>query len=299
MMSLRRSARSALEWLGFAQEDAQKTATDPYHATKDGYGPFTALATFALAQGAALTAVAKGEGRDTLVLIIYAVAVFVTFIWVLTLLRTRRWEKREGVDAPAWVRAYDRPSTVYGRWALVWTVLLGGVLSVLGWLELLPNQTVRVHYNKGEIGCEPFTYLDLVSRAGSDRIFLEKWIEWIYKSTPAAQKQHFMWVEQKSPFPESYKPFEVTLTCNKPYVLGERVAFLVKVSPGDYRPSYRQLRIADAWNVSAQRSVIDIPDATVGEYVVVLVFVRDSSGKEFPKKEKVNFRLLPHYGANP
>lgn len=89
------------------------------YGDKDGYGPFTALASFALAQGAALTAVAKGEDRTGLVLFIYAVAVTLTVLWIRSMLAAVKEQPAvEGqVVADTPLRAYDRPSITYGRWA--------------------------------------------------------------------------------------------------------------------------------------------------------------------------------------
>ena len=137
---------------------------------KDGYGPFTALATFALAQGAALTVVARGEERVWLVLAIYAVAVAFTVRWIQAQLAAVKSQPpaagsaaplaaivppAKGPPAPAgaWTtrRAYDRPTITYGRWTQGWTLVLAVVLIYLGTQGLLPNQTRRTAFLKDDI----------------------------------------------------------------------------------------------------------------------------------------------------
>jgi uncharacterized protein (TIGR03000 family) len=169
--------------------------------------------------------------------------------------------------------------------------VLGGVLFALGWAELLPNQTTRVAYNKGAIQCEPYTFQERLARAGGREAFLDEWIGWIGRGTRAIVGERFIWLEQKTPFPESYKPFALDLTCNPSYVFGRPVAFLVKQPPGGYSPTYRQVQLRDPGVAEASKATLDIENAGRDEYLVILLtdFATDApirptdlTGREFP-----------------
>lgn len=271
------------------------TCSIPFHKQKDGYSPFNALATFALAQGAALTAVAKGEGHDRLVLCIYAAIVLGTIAWIIRMLRATKWEAEEGTAAQKKMRAYDQPSIAYGRIVLAWTVFIGVLMSILGWMNLLPNQTTRIEYNKGAIACEPFTGTERTSRAGGHVARMDKWIDWIERGTNSSKGEQFIWLEQKTPFPESYKPFALDLICNSSFVFYDPVAFLIKQPEGDYKPTYRQLEFRKVVAPVGHLATVDVPDANKGEYIVILLFARDPNNKKHPRKDQYLFQLIPHF----
>jgi len=269
----------------------------PFSRTNDAYAPFTALGTFALAQGAALTAVAKGEGRDTLVLVIYGITVALTGAWIVSTLRSVRSES--SADSPNQVaRAYDRPSISYGRWTLSWTILLACILLVLGWLQLLPNQTTRIAYDRGDIACDAENAQQRLKLAAGTQAAMDKWVEWIGNTPRVADGEQFFWIEQKSPFPDSYKPFAIDLVCNKDYVFGERVAFLVKTIPGEYRPSYRQVPFRGPGFREACNATLDVLDATRGESLVILLFARAPGSAKQPTGPQFGFKLVPHFSQN-
>jgi hypothetical protein len=266
----------------------------PFDQKNDAYGPFNALGSFALAQGAALTVVAKGEGRDALVLSIYAITVTLTGAWIVATLRATRDASTPGQSSQI-ARAYDAPSIRYGRWTLSWTVFLAIILLELGWMELLPNQTPRIAYNNGTMTCEATSMLDRMKRFGGAQAKMDKWIEWIGKSPRQLDGEQFLWVEQKSPFPDSYKPFAIDLVCNQGYVFGERVAFLVKTLPGEYQPTYRQIPFRGAGFPEVNSATLDVKDADRGESIVVLLFARDPASEKQPTGQQFGFQLVPNF----
>ncbi len=277
-------------------EDSGDGARLRFSPDNNGLSAFNALATFALAQGAALTAVARGEGRDALVLSIYAITVAITLWWIISMLRATRRDVSLGQQQNELIRAYDRPSIRYGRWTLTWTFVLVAILFVLGWLELLPNQTHRVAYDKGGIVCDTKTAQQRMQMAGADRATLDKWIEWIGRSSRVYSEEQCFWVKQKSPFEKSYKRFALDLHCDKRYVFGERVAFLVSNTPDDGRPTYRQLRFRGQGFSATNVATLDVEDANKGESIVILLFARDpASEKKQPTGAQFNFRLVPHF----
>ena len=71
------------------------TDIKPSVESVSGFAPFTALATFALSQSVALTAVAKGRDRDAVVLSIYAVTITITVLWIWWMLRSSK-ERADG-----------------------------------------------------------------------------------------------------------------------------------------------------------------------------------------------------------
>jgi len=270
----------------------------PFNKSKDGYSVFNALATFALAQGAALTAVASSEGREPLVLSIYAGIVLVTIAWISSMLRMLGDDVDEaGNTVP--VRAYDRPSIRYGRWTLTWSFFLGAIMLILGSMELLPNQTRRVKYDEGPIECEALTYLQRMDRSGQTRQMMDKWIEWLGKSSRVYKEEQFFWVQQKSPLADSYKPFALDLKCDQNYLFGERAAFILSESPDEYRPQYRQLRFRGQNLKATNSAILDVKDAKEGDSIVVLLYARDPNTEEVDKQpsgQQFNFRLIPHFG---
>jgi hypothetical protein len=285
-----------VSWLlGIDRDENSGHANSVPFNKNDGYSPFNALATFALAQGAALTAVAKGEGRDTLVLIIYALIVLATLAWIVGMLRVTSSDP-SAVPAAQRSRAYDRPSIIYGRFVLGWTLFLGLILSVLGWLELLPNQTTRVAYNKGAIACDVLDGPERMQRSGGYIGAMDEWIARLDASSQTPIAEHFMWLEQKTPFPESYKPFALDLVCNHSYVFETPVAFLVSQPKDEYRPTYRQLVFRQRQSGEPWSATLDVPDAKKGDVIVVLVFARDPNNKKtHPGKSEYIFRLIPHF----
>ncbi len=266
-----------------------------FNTEKDGYSPFNALATFALAQGAALTAVARGEGRDKIVLSIYAIAVVLTICWIRAMLRATKTVP----DGQRPLRAYDAPTIRYGRWVQLWTLILSVILFVLGTLELLPNQTPRIPYDRGTIWCDAWAIADRPKVSGGRQGLMDKWIEWLSRSASGGRRQQLLWIESKSPFPASYKPFVVTLRCNADYAFGERVAFLVKDEPGEYRPTYRQIWFQEEGVSTTDHAELEIIDAARDERVVILTFAGNPNQDAQPSADLFRFRLVPHFENRP
>ena len=138
--------RWSLEFVCTRLHGADLKASRP--DAKDGTSAFIALATFALAQGGALTVVARGEGRTAIVLWIYGVSVLFTIVWIVCLLRMT-----DPADRAA--RAFSDTSVTYGRFALWWTAFVALIMVFLGANQLLPNQTYRVAYPAGPIQMNP------------------------------------------------------------------------------------------------------------------------------------------------
>ena len=196
---------------------------------KEGYGVFGGLATFGLAQAAALTTVAREEKYKILVLSIYAGTVLFTLVWTVLMLRAEREIiLSAGMVAKHFVRAYDQPSIQYGRGVVCWTVLLAGVLIYLGYEGLLPNQSHRVSFTATKIDCDTFdTTADWPTPGGSQQFWMDEWMRKLDQQAKDANKEGFSFILQKTAFPESYKPFALTLKCDSNFSLGQRTAFLV------------------------------------------------------------------------
>jgi hypothetical protein len=246
-----------------------------------------------LAQAAALTAVAREEKYKILVLAIYTGTVFITLVWIILMLRTCR----ENPTVPGTViRAYDYPSIRYGRAVLVWTVILAGVLLYLGKEGLLPNQTPRVAFSAVAIEIDTYNYTDWAKKLDDEQRPMDRWIE---KLSQTARKvtdgENFFIVKQRSPFPESYKSFPVTLKCDA--YLGARVAFLVRPAEKGYRPTYRQVPFGDPENPELSADTLLLDDPNRGEYLLMLIFARDrnSKRKEVPTKDNLNADLKPNF----
>lgn len=224
---------------------------------KDGYGAFTALATFALAQGAALTAVPKGEDRTALVLSIYAVAVALTVLWISRMLSAVK-------DLPAdggTIRAYDRPSITYGRWAQFWTLIEAVVLIYLGTQGLLPNQTTRVPYSGGNrllFALDIETVQKRYYRGG------RSWYNQFLRRDLGG-KQLF-WFEQTEPFTANYTPFRITLVASDRYEVGEFQVFLARRDS-----SYPGFRLQEVAYIGRQEPrEFDVVGANLDDFIVVL-----------------------------
>src|SRR5262245_47739505 len=125
------SVINAIRWL-FGED-----IPAPASGGTEGTGIFIALATFALAEGGALTAVAKGEGRDSIVLAIYGVIVVFTIGWIVFLLRFTAEDRTS--SATRRIRAFDALTHRYGQVTLIWTFLLALIMFFLALNQLLPN----------------------------------------------------------------------------------------------------------------------------------------------------------------
>lgn len=110
--------------------------------TKDATGIFIALASFALAESTALTVVARDDDKQLLVLIIYGVAVVFTIAWIVLMLVSGRTSS---------ATPFDATSIRYGRMTLAWNVILAGLMVVLAFNRLLPNQTARAYLSQKSI----------------------------------------------------------------------------------------------------------------------------------------------------
>lgn len=266
----------------------------PSGTGKDGVGAFIALATFALAEGGALTAVAKRERRDNIVLTIYGIIVLVTAAWIIAMLRSTTDEAVGTPPKPVTVRAFDRTSIRYGRFTLGWTVVLGLIMVFLAVNQLLPNQTNRVAYLKDKIDSDPFLLTgkrnDALASLGGDvqdRNASETWIRWIADAELRAQVQakaknqpidkRIIWIEQRSPFQEYYKSFAARLKYdNQRFKITDRVAFLIKRDPGLGRPVYRQVlfrRENDGFS-----DTFDLMEPDPDEVLIIMAYIEAVDG---------------------
>lgn len=261
---------------------------------RDGYSPFNTLATFALAQGAALTVVAKGEGRDTLVLTIYAVAVLVTLIWIWFMLSAYRLQP-DGTR----IRAYDEPTIRYGRFTLFWTIVLGMVMSLLGALGLLPNQSTYVAYKGGDIIPNVYEFSEI---KGSDRDqSLNKWIGALndagavkYLEPPA----RLVIIEQSGNFGGQYpiKPFRMSLDCDSSkFVFLDRYAFLRSRESATNPFVYRQLEFDDGDFPATSSASFYVHEARPDERLFVIAYVQLKNPKskgETPSSRGLGCKFL-------
>ena len=232
------------------------------YGDKDGYGPFTALATFALAQGAALTGVAKGEDRTWTVLSIYAVAVAITILWIRKMLAEVK-DSPAGGGSPC--RAYDRPSITYGRWAQFWTLIEAVVLIYLGTQGLLPNQTTRVPYNGGN-------RLLFVKEVGTVKeVYYGGGRSWYNEFLPSRREgKDLLWFEQKESFTENYTPFRVTFVLSEQYEGEEFQVFLARRDSTSY-PGFRFQEVT--YISRPEQRTFDVVGANRGDFIVVIGYV--------------------------
>jgi hypothetical protein len=257
----------------------------PYTISKDGYSAFNALATFALAQGAALTVVAKGEGREGLVLTIYAAAVFLTVLWIRAMLCSERLEIIGNPPRNTTYRAYDKPSIRYGRWTLTWTLVVGLVMLFLGYNQLLPNQTRRVAFlPKGTIECEVWLMLDRLQETAKgntrrEQRSLGQWVTWMAEANSSDAKKRLLWIEQKTDFKDNYKTFFAKLEyAREQYELGDRVAFLVSPSIGYNPPVYRQL----SFRLDDKRftDFLEVFEPNPNDYLLIIAVITHKERKD-------------------
>ena len=290
--TLWRGSLYAYRWVTALDRDALEPSD------KEGYGVFSALAGFALAEAAALTVVARDEAYKRLVLGVYVASVVLTHCCLVAMLRAKR-----NVDAPGGVsvdrRAFDRPSIRYARWVLVWNITSAIFLIILGWNDLLPNQTPRVVFTKSQIECDTLYLSSYKERSTPSQQEMDDWIARLASTarqaataTSADEKETFFILQQKTPFERSFKEFTVQLRNeNERYWLGLRVAFLVKPASVGLGRTYRQVAFHDPQADQVFVDSLSIEDANKGEYLVVLLFARDSKKQENPTTENVNVTL--------
>jgi hypothetical protein len=258
----------------------------PFSSGKDGYGPFSALAGFAVAQSAALTAVAKGEKYRLTVLSVYAASVLVTAIWIRSMLRAVRHELPEPSNgAPAagpgeTFRAYDRPSITYGRWTLTWICFVGALMIYLGIRGLLPNQIDRDEYLKLPIECkvEPMSNRGgswpFIGGTAAERATMDIWQKWLSKTTlDEPEKQRIIWIEQTDKFQGNYRTITCDLSYNSNFKIRGRDAFLVRSDSGSVRPVYRQCAFRLNMQDFSDTDTLYLNDPNDGETVVIIAVI--------------------------
>jgi hypothetical protein len=268
---------------------------------KDGYSPFSALATFAIGQAAAVTAFAKGH--DRLVVAVYAITVAITLLWIMSMLRAKRDEPIGTPPVPTPHRAYDKPTIRYARFTLTWTLILSVIISYLGFNLLLPNQTKRTDYigdfkvNTDFIQNRRNGALASMPGEEGSRQALDVWVKWLangenstlkleaedeQKVKQAAREQkvpqkRLVWIEQRKEFTDNFKSLSGELKCSSSHSFGEKAAFLVKRDGSSPRPIYRQISFQiNEQGGTSNRFELREPDA--GEYLVILAQVHSKEG---------------------
>ncbi len=288
-------------WISGFDLDPRSPAAGPPglpFGDKDGYGVFTALAGFALAQATAVTVVAREEEHKFLVLLVYFVSVLGTLAWIVAMLRAERGVPPVGgAVTPTPSRAYDQPSIKFARWVLGWNCLLAAVLIYLGWNNLLPNQTPRVPFLNSTVPCDMLLMNDYAERSPPDQKKMDEWIEKLDEQArnvvppKEPMREVFFVIKQQVAFEKSYKPFTLVLKNeNEQYYLGCRAAFLVKPAQTGYGLSYRQVPFQ---NPRADKVFVDsiaVEDASRGEYLLIFLFARPRDPKTMggPTKENLN-----------
>jgi hypothetical protein len=261
------------------------TSFDATEKPKDGTSAFIALASFALAQGGALTVVAKGEGREAIVLTIYGITVAMTVVWIIVLLRSQI----PGTN----LLAYDSTSLRYGRFTLLWNILLAVIMVVLAYYRLLPNQTNRTAY-LGRIDSDSFMLaskrddaLAMLTKDIAIRNDLQMWVAWLIDlegqtqsvASSAAQPitQRFVWIEQRERFQSYYKDVAAKITYDRErFRMSDRVAFLVGPGDDSLHPRYRPVLFRRESGMFAD--TLDIPAPDPNDSLIVIARVESKDG---------------------
>jgi len=264
--------------------------SQPGSAAESGYAPFTALATFALSQSVALTAVARGRGRDGVVLTIYAITTFATVLWIWSMLcSVRRTEA-------ATEAFFDAPTMRFGRVTLAWTIVLGIVLLGLGAAELLPNQTHKEVYSDritkkciGRVTLGDPQTLD--SRL--DQLPLLAWF-------PQAgdPNERFAVMQQVDPFEKSYFDFSLELHCKQPYAFARRAAFLMN---GEGPLNLRPLTFLEPGANPRSITTIAVQGAEPNDRIVVMAYLQNTQTPGVFDKafDRYEVRLVPASAQQP
>ena len=285
---------------------------------KDGIGAFSALAGFALAQSVALTAVAKDEKFETLVLWIYVVAVAATTAWIWWLVTSIK--AQDGNQ----VRWFDQATITYGRCTLVWQFLVAVAMVVLGMNHLLPNQTPRKYFTDYRIPCTvtPIQNVD-VTKAGStnaDKLLAKGWLGWLQAGAVAKLNEdeskrraiqagqvpssgatnqrlktttQLVGMVQETAFKPSYHTFAATLKVDPGYLISEHVGFLVRNVAGEM-PTYRQLAFRYDPNSTRFTNTFDLIDPNEGEFLVIFAYIEHQDGS--PVEPETSTSTRPAYG---
>lgn len=260
---------------------------------KDGAALFTVLATFALAQGAALAQLARGE-YQWLALGIYLLTFAITVAWIIAILRSR--------FASGAQRVYDQASIRYGRWVLSWVFLEGIVLVILAANQLLPYQTRRVLHETEYIATRTYNAADRLRMADTpEQVGMDRWVTWMRDSFQSDQFA-FFWVQQLEEFQSDYYSFVAELRYDAAVCqLGQHVAFLVSVNRDDaeYRPVYRQIPfLGEPQPEGYVRLYIEEPNR--GERIVVITYARKvlrDGGFAPPLKDDCDFHIYHPLGG--
>jgi hypothetical protein len=277
----------------------------PFSATREGYGAFTSLAGFAVAQSVALTAVAKDED-STLVILIYLFSVLATIAWIWWMLRRLREEQIGTPPLSTVVRAYDRPSIQYGRCTLAWTFFVALIMFALWVKGLLPNQTPRVPFDRsGEEACsvmyidsvKPRDYLQDLGGTPQEREPLGIWIKWFKEKEENQKKKRMVttvFVKQKQDFKKRYMPFAAKIRCNDAkYRFGDRLCYVMKPDQNSIRPIFRQLAFRQATALGPILETFDIPYADPGESLLLVLEIAAKPVLDERKKPKKDEKGQP------
>jgi len=169
-----------------------------------------------------------------------------------------------GTSSGSEVRAYDRPTITYGRWAQFWTLVLALVLIILGTQGLLPNQTTRVPYNRGEC----LLFARDVDKVGEK--YYDKLPNWYIAFHPKFRDgKQLIWFEQTEPLVDYYTPFRMKLTLTDQYKGDNFQVFLVRRDPN--HPGFRFQEVVFIEN-DDQRT-FEVVGADRQDYFVVIGYV--------------------------
>jgi len=231
----------------------------------DHAGIYATLAGFALAQGAALTAVAKGEGRDLLVIGVYVIIVGFTYAWarMFTVLGDQK---------------FTESTLIQSRFTLAWILFLASIMFVLGTFGLLPNQTWRQLYNRtGNITCLTAPARVYATTTDQEQQLMHKWIKWASSAAAPESQQTVLLVETGAGFEGDFRTFVATIECLERFEIVEVVAFLrTQDSPAE-QPDYQQLRITEP--AAGEKWRVTIADPNKRDKVVLLCVVEDRTIK--------------------
>ncbi|MGK2910550.1 MAG: hypothetical protein ACSLE1_12235 [Sphingobium sp.] len=270
----------------------------PYSPTKEGYSAFVALAGFAVAQGVALTAVAKGEDRERIVICIYVVMVLLTLAWTSFMLRRRR---AEAIGTPAKYRvrrAFDRPSTQFGRWTFGWISMIGIIMFLLGANKLLPNQKYRESFTAKDIPASVMYLNEKLAKSKTmspNQESFDNWISWIKKAYPNNDNstERIIWIEQNVAFDKSHDSFALDLSYKSvSFDIESRVAFLVTPDSTSSKPMYRQIKFRTD-NEGRVSNTLDVTEPNSREYVAIMLVLQGKGGTVVPMDmSPFEFKLL-------
>lgn len=249
----------------------------------DGHQSLAFFATLLTTQAAALVILAQGNTSELRLkhyLIYFAFAVLPLAGIVAVVLRSAT------LQGNILTSIYNRATLTFGRWVLLYGLILTIGLPALGWWGWIPGQKTRVDFTDSFIRCLPAQFGETEKLQAHSDPTLDDWTNSISKGLepPSESRKVLMVIEQDGSFTENFRRFPAWVTFTSNAVAKGGQAYLVrKAGASDITPSILVQRLLPNEESDIQTHVIDIVNPDKGDFLMLFLIVGErSTNQAFP-----------------